>query len=147
VASSVRNIGLPEVAIGLIPGWGGSFLLPNLIGIEKAIEVVLTNPLANNKQLTAAAATKLGIIDIELSYADFLAESLRWNARVLSDEVTPKNEELESAEVLQAAVSHAGGLVEDRLHSASPTSTKAVELLALAGKGEQEKSLTEEDAS
>src|SRR5699024_8544969 len=116
VASSVRNIGLPEVAIGLIPGWGGSFLLPNLIGIEKAIEVVLTNPLANNKQLTAAAATKLGIMDIELSDADFLAESLRWTARVLREEVTPKRAELESAEVWQAAVSQAGALVEERLH-------------------------------
>src|SRR5690625_1208652 len=78
VASSVRNIGLPEVAIGLIPGWGGSYLLPQLVGVEKAIEVILTNPLRNNKQLAAAEATtldrkstRLNSSHVAISYAVF----------------------------------------------------------------------------
>lgn len=145
VASSVRNIGLPEVAIGLIPGWGGSYLLPHLIGIEKAIQVILNNPLANNKQLTAKEATELGIMDIELSPADFLAESLRWSARVLRGEETPARPETEDAEFWKAAVAQAGKTVEERLHGASPAATKAVELLALAGENDREKSFEAED--
>lgn len=144
VAESVRNIGLPEVAIGLIPGWGGSFLLPQLIGIEKAIEVILTNPLRNNRQLTASEATELGIMDVALSPADFLAESLRWTARVLRGEEVPRAE-IEGPEVWQAAVAEAATTVQHRLHGASPAAVKAVELLALAGEGDREKSFAAED--
>ena len=145
VATSVRNIGLPEVAIGLIPGWGGSYLLPHLIGIEKAIQVILTNPLANNKQLTAAQATELGIMDLELSPADFLAESLRWTARVIRGEEQVARAEIEGEEFWSAAVAEAGKKVQARLHGASPAASKAVELLHLAGEGDREKSFAAED--
>ncbi len=145
VASSVRNIGLPEVAIGLIPGWGGSYLLPQLIGIEKAIQVILTNPLSNNKQLTAAQATELGIMDAEFSGADFLAESLRWTAGVLRGEIEVPRAEIEGAEFWQAAVAEAGKQVQKRLHGASPAATRAVELLKIAGEGDREKSFAAED--
>jgi enoyl-CoA hydratase/carnithine racemase len=45
VSGGAAALGLPEVAIGLIPGWGGSQLLPNLIGIPGAAQVILQNPL------------------------------------------------------------------------------------------------------
>ena len=45
VSGGAAALGLPEVAIGLIPGWGGSQLLPNLIGIAGAAQVILQNPL------------------------------------------------------------------------------------------------------
>lgn len=145
VATSVRNIGLPEVAIGLIPGWGGSYLLPHLIGIEKAIQVILTNPLANNRQLTAAQATELGIMDVALSPADFLAESLRWTARVIRGEEQVDRAEIEGEEFWSAAVAEADKKVQARLHGASPAATTAVDLLRLAGEGDREKSFAAED--
>ena len=45
VDASAAAIALPEVFLGIIPGWGGAYLLPNLIGIENALEVVISNPL------------------------------------------------------------------------------------------------------
>ncbi|MGN6219940.1 MAG: enoyl-CoA hydratase-related protein, partial [Microbacterium sp.] len=41
VDASAAAIALPEVFLGIIPGWGGAYLLPNLIGIENALEVVI----------------------------------------------------------------------------------------------------------
>lgn len=35
VSSGVTAFALPEVFLGLVPGWGGTYLLPNLIGAEK----------------------------------------------------------------------------------------------------------------
>ena len=49
---------LPEVFLGIIPGWGGAWLLPNLIGIENALEVVIANPLKNNRMLKGAAGVR-----------------------------------------------------------------------------------------
>ena len=60
VASADRStkIGLPETKIGLLPGWGGSTRLPRLIGLPKALGVIL-----GGKTLPAKSALKLGMVD------------------------------------------------------------------------------------
>ena len=52
------KIGLPEVLLGILPAWGGSTRLPRLIGIPKALEIILAG-----KTLPANRASKLGMID------------------------------------------------------------------------------------
>jgi len=61
VASDDRStkIGLPEVKLGIHPGWGGTIRLPRLIGALKAIPLMLTGRL-----LSAKAAKRLGIVDV-----------------------------------------------------------------------------------
>lgn len=56
--SKETKIGLPEVQIGILPGWGGSTILPRLIGLPKALEVILAG-----KQLAAVPALKAGLVD------------------------------------------------------------------------------------
>ena len=82
VAPSAIGLGLPEVSIGLIPGWGGSQILPNLIGIEKAAQVIVGNPLNQNKMLRGTDLVPLGIADAQFDAADFLEESLDWAVQV-----------------------------------------------------------------
>ncbi len=54
----VTKIGLPEVLLGILPAWGGSTRLPRLVGIPKALDVILAG-----KVLAADRALKLGMID------------------------------------------------------------------------------------
>jgi fatty acid oxidation complex alpha subunit len=51
-------LGLPEVMLGLLPGAGGTQRLPRLIGVQKALDLLLTG-----KTVNAPKALKLGIID------------------------------------------------------------------------------------
>lgn len=51
-------LGLPEVQLGLLPGSGGTQRLPRLVGIQKALDMILTG-----KQLRAAQAKKAGLVD------------------------------------------------------------------------------------
>src|SRR6185436_21104156 len=60
ISGGATALGLPEVAIGLIPGWGGSQLLPHLIGIPGAAQVILQNPLTQ-KVLRPKQAAELGV--------------------------------------------------------------------------------------
>jgi 3-hydroxyacyl-CoA dehydrogenase/enoyl-CoA hydratase/3-hydroxybutyryl-CoA epimerase len=60
------KIGLPETQIGLLPAWGGSTRLPRLIGLPKALEIIL-----GGKTVPAKAALKLGVVD-ELSPVECL---------------------------------------------------------------------------
>lgn len=62
-AKSVRAIGLPEISLGLLPGWGGTTLLPRLVGLKTATHVFIDNPVKGNKLLSASDALSMGIID------------------------------------------------------------------------------------
>ena len=81
-------IAAPEVFLGIIPGWGGSTLLPNLIGIEAALRVVIENPLKQNRVLTAQQAFDLGIADVMFPSAVFLERSIAWAADVIAGRTT-----------------------------------------------------------
>ena len=50
-------LGLPEVKLGLIPGFGGTYRLPRRIGLPKALDVILTG-----KMLKAKKAKRLGLV-------------------------------------------------------------------------------------
>lgn len=57
-SDSKTVLGLPEVQLGLLPGSGGTQRLPKLVGLQKALDMILTG-----KQLRAAQAKKAGLVD------------------------------------------------------------------------------------
>jgi 3-hydroxyacyl-CoA dehydrogenase/enoyl-CoA hydratase/3-hydroxybutyryl-CoA epimerase len=61
------KMGLPEVRLGILPGWGGSTRLPRRIGIAEALDLILTG-----KTVVGRKALKLGLIDALLPDARFL---------------------------------------------------------------------------
>lgn len=83
VAADAKGFGLPEVRLGLIPGWSGVWRVPHLIGPEAAVQVILKNPLDNNRLLKAADAHELGLMD-RITDGDLLAEGLALAAAVVS---------------------------------------------------------------
>ncbi len=58
IMASNAKVGLPEVKLGILPGWGGTVRLPRIIGVDNAIEWIATG---SNKR--AAAALKDGAVD------------------------------------------------------------------------------------
>ncbi|MCW2903443.1 MAG: 3-hydroxyacyl-CoA dehydrogenase NAD-binding protein [Streptosporangiaceae bacterium] len=132
ISSGVPALALPECFLGLVPGWGGTFLLPNLIGAEKALKVIIENPLAQNRMLKGPQAYELGIADAMFEPADFLEESLRWAAGVLTGEITVPRPEVDRGEVWDQAVAGARFAVEGKLHGAAPAPYRALDLVAAA---------------
>jgi 3-hydroxyacyl-CoA dehydrogenase/enoyl-CoA hydratase/3-hydroxybutyryl-CoA epimerase len=57
--SAKTRIGLPEVKLGIHPGWGGSVRLPRLIGAPQAFDLILTGRTVSGK-----AASKMGFVDV-----------------------------------------------------------------------------------
>ena len=82
VMDSAPALGLPEVMLGLVPGWGGAWLVPNLLGADKAVTLILENPLNQGKTLGGQAAYEFGLADAVFNGADFLEQSLLWAASV-----------------------------------------------------------------
>ncbi|WP_414169801.1 3-hydroxyacyl-CoA dehydrogenase NAD-binding domain-containing protein [Streptoverticillium reticulum] len=131
VAADVPAIGFPECALGLFQGWGGTQLLPNLIGPDRAVTVIIENAF-DNKMLQPAEAVELGIADVLLDPADYLDASLRWLAGVVNGEIAVPRPEFDRGAGWDAAIARAHALVEARTHGASPGPARAVELLDFA---------------
>lgn len=60
------KLGLPEVLIGLHPGWGGTVRLPRLIGAMHAMDMILTG-----HAVSAKSAAKVGLVDVAVPARDF----------------------------------------------------------------------------
>jgi 3-hydroxyacyl-CoA dehydrogenase/enoyl-CoA hydratase/carnithine racemase len=123
-------LALPEVSIGLVPGWGGTQLLPNLVGIAPAAQVIIQNPLTQ-KTLKPAQARELGIADALFEPADFLERSLEWAAGVVRGEVVVSRPEVDR-DMWDGVLYFAKMELDQRLHGALPSANRALELLALA---------------
>src|SRR5690606_4874262 len=110
--------------------WGGTQLLPNLIGIAPAAQVILQNALTR-KTLKPRQAAELGIADVLLEPADFLERSLEWAAGVVRGQITVSRPEVDR-EMWDGVLYFARQTLDEKLHGAVPAAYKALELLALA---------------
>jgi 3-hydroxyacyl-CoA dehydrogenase/enoyl-CoA hydratase/carnithine racemase len=125
LASNVRHIGFPEVALSIIPAWGGTQLLPRLVGPEAAARVIVLNPLRQNRLLTAPEAFELGLADALLEPVEFVDESLQF-ARELGD-VRRDGPDWSD---LEAVLRKTRARIDDAVHGATRAPYVALDLIA-----------------
>jgi 3-hydroxyacyl-CoA dehydrogenase/enoyl-CoA hydratase/carnithine racemase len=145
ISTSVRAVSLPEVFLGLVPGWGGTQLLPNLVGPDRAVTVIVENALANNTQLTGPQAYELGLADAMFEPADFLAQSLLWTARVLLGDVDVERPTIDRGDEWDTAIARGRAAADAKVHGAAPAPYRALELLDRARTCSRDEGFAAED--
>jgi len=124
---------LPEVFLGLVPGWGGATLLPKLIGPEKAVQVIILNSLNNNTMMKAKDALALGVVDAVFEPADFLEKSVAFAASVLSGATKIERKDFSNDPAWDAALAVGKAAALKKFGGADIASPrKALELIAAA---------------
>jgi len=146
ISSAAAAVSLPEVFLGLVPGWGGAWIVPNLIGPKKAIEVIIENPMNQNRQLKPAQVVNLGLADVLLDGADFLAESIRWAAKVVRGDIIVDRQPVDRSD-WDAIVQEARSRVDGRIHGATPAPYVALDLIAAAKTNSRAEGFAAEDAA
>lgn len=129
VSSGVPAFSLPEVFLGLVPGWGGCTILPNLIGPSKAIKVIIENSMSQNKQLKGQDVFELGIADAIFEPADFLEQSILWAAKVLTGATVVEREEIDRGKAWDDAVAWGRLIADSKVHGAAPAAYKALDII------------------
>ena len=146
---TVSAVALPEVSLGLIPGWGGAWLLPNLIGIENALKVIIENPLKNNRTLKGQEAFDLGIADAIFDSVSFLEQSIAWADAVISGKATVKrpNEpgRIERTVKWDLAVGIARKMLESRIGTVAKSPYAALDLIKAAKNTDRKTGFAAED--
>jgi 3-hydroxyacyl-CoA dehydrogenase/enoyl-CoA hydratase/carnithine racemase len=127
ISEAVRHFACPEVFLGIIPAWGGTQLIPHLVGLETAIKFVVDNPLRQNRMLDGHKAFELGFADALLGAAHFLEESLRLLLAENGASQSPRPRP--TAEDTETLLRRARSRVDDVVHGAAPAPYVALDLL------------------
>jgi enoyl-CoA hydratase len=78
IAAENAKLGLPEISVGIIPGWGGTQRLTRFVGEAKALELVLTG-----EPIGATEAMRIGLVSMVVPLTDLIAASEQLLARII----------------------------------------------------------------
>uniref|UniRef100_A0A0D6R3F0 Uncharacterized protein n=1 Tax=Araucaria cunninghamii TaxID=56994 RepID=A0A0D6R3F0_ARACU len=73
ISTPRAQLGLPELSLGIFPGFGGTQRLPRLVGVQKAVEMMLLS-----KPITSEEGKKLGLIDALVSPEELMTTARMW---------------------------------------------------------------------
>jgi len=145
VSAAASGIALPETSLSLVPGWGGAYIVPNLIGADRAVQLIIENPLNQNRMLSGAQAYELGLADAMFDGADFLARSLDWAGHIVAGSQTVSRPDIDRGTAWDAALAAARSFVDSKVSGASPGPYRALELMAAAKTADRAAAYAAED--
>jgi 3-hydroxyacyl-CoA dehydrogenase/enoyl-CoA hydratase/3-hydroxybutyryl-CoA epimerase len=76
---SSTKIGLPEIQLGILPGFGGCVRMPKLIGLQSALDIILAG-----KAVAAKKALKMGLVDRLVHPSILGEESMKWAKEIIA---------------------------------------------------------------
>ncbi len=126
ISTAVRHFAFPEVFLGVFPAWGGTQLLPRLVGPEAAIKVIVSNPLRQNRMLKSAEVAELGIADRLLEPVEFVDDSLAFARELAARPLEREEPDWSDAETI---FRRARTAVDDAVHGAAPAPYVALDLI------------------
>ena len=123
ISTAVRHFACPECFLGIVPAWGGTQLVPRLVGVETAVTFIVENPMRQNRMLSGPKAFELGFADRLLEPAEFLDESIAFARELAANGDSPRDSLRDShrdghsvAEVIRNALAR----LDDQVHAATP---------------------------
>jgi len=127
ISSAVRHFALPECFLGIIPGWGGTQLVPRLVDPETAVKFLVQNPLRQNRMLRGPQAFEAGFADRLLEPVELVDESLAF-AVELAESGGMERDAPDLSE-LDEVTRKARNQLDDSIHGAAPAPYRALDLI------------------
>ena len=128
ISSSVRHFACPEVFLGLIPGWGGTQLVPQLVGAEEAVRFIVENPLRQNRMLSGPQAYEAGFVDALFEPVEFVDESLAFLLETVEEGAGKRRPSADLTDV-QEVCRKARARLDGQVHRATPAPYRALDLV------------------
>ena len=126
ISAAVRHFAAPECFLGIIPAWGGTQLVPRLVGAEKAVRFNVLNPMRQNAILSGREAFEWGFADRLLEAVEFLDGSIAFALEV-AEQGGMQREPVDLSDTPEV-VAKARRQLDDSVHGAAPAPYRALEL-------------------
>jgi 3-hydroxyacyl-CoA dehydrogenase/enoyl-CoA hydratase/carnithine racemase len=146
ISTAVRHFACPECFLGIVPAWGGTQLVPRLVGAETAVRFIVADPMRQNRMLTGPKAFEAGFADRLLEPVEFVDESIAFALELAAAGTGPRDSPPDVAET--DVIRKARSRLDGQVHGAAPAPYKALELIegALSGWSLEEGYAAEEEA-
>ena len=144
VSKSVTAIAFPECFLGLIPGWGGSTLSPRLIGPERALELIIFNPLNRNRMINGDKAFETGLADRLFDAVEFLDDSIRFLEGIIDGSERVERRAVDTGD-LKPLIQKAREFIDSKVHGAAIAPYRALQLIEGAFTWDVDQGFEEED--
>jgi 3-hydroxyacyl-CoA dehydrogenase/enoyl-CoA hydratase/carnithine racemase len=131
ISTAVRHFACPECFLGIVPAWGGTQLIPRLVGVESAVKFIVSNPMRQNRMLTGPQAFEMGFAERLLEPAEFVDESLAFALGLEEPRPGVRHAHENVTEVIRKARAR----LDDQVHAAAPAPYNALELIEGACSG------------
>jgi 3-hydroxyacyl-CoA dehydrogenase/enoyl-CoA hydratase/carnithine racemase len=128
ISTGVTVYAFPECFLGLVPGWGGTQLAPRLIGPDKALTLIVRNPLQNNRMINGKKAFEMGLADRLLEPVEFFDESINLLAGIITGDVKIEREKPDFSGLDEIIASTRESVV-GRVHSGAIAPYRALDLV------------------
>jgi 3-hydroxyacyl-CoA dehydrogenase/enoyl-CoA hydratase/carnithine racemase len=128
ISSGATAVAFPECFLGLVPAWGGTQLTPRLIGMENAIQLIITNPLNQNRMIDGRKAFELGLADRLFEPVEFLDDTLKFAIDLLEDPHKVDRKPVYNTDA-KKSLEEARTFVWDRVREAAIAPPQALELM------------------
>jgi 3-hydroxyacyl-CoA dehydrogenase/enoyl-CoA hydratase/carnithine racemase len=128
ISSDVRHFACPEVFLGLIPGWGGTQLIPRLVGAERAVTFIVESPLRQNRMLNARQALEAGFVDALFEAVEFVDESVGFLLDKIEEGTGKRRPHADLSDVAEV-VRKARSRLDGQLHGAAAAPYRALDLI------------------
>ncbi len=121
------RIGLPEVKLGIVPGWGGTQRLPKVVGLSAALKMILSG-----RPISAQKAYQIGLVDDLIAHQQMEKQALAFAQKVKANKrgTRVKKSFFEGMPfVRQFILSQAKNNVLKQTHGLYPAPLKAIEVI------------------
>jgi len=126
ISRAVRHFAAPECFLGIVPAWGGTQLVPRLVGAQVAVTFIVDNAMRQNRMLDGAQAFELGFADRLLDPVEFVDESIAFALDLAEAPLERRDADLEdTAEVVRRARAQ----LDASVHGAAPAPYRALDLI------------------
>jgi 3-hydroxyacyl-CoA dehydrogenase/enoyl-CoA hydratase/carnithine racemase len=119
---------LPECFLGLVPGWGGTQLVTKLCGPEAAIELIIMNPLNQNRMINSKKAFEMGLADKLIAPAEFFDDSIAFLERIITGEEKVDRKKVDP-KVSDELYNKTKATIASRVHSGALGPYRALDLI------------------
>lgn len=140
--SDAHSLGLPETRLGLVPGWGGAYLLPHLVGPDEALKIIAFDPILGARTRNPQTAADIGLIDAVLAEEGWEDSWPRWVAarldRLKSTTGAPGQQDDSQ---WKSAVQRVREIAGHRFRGAAPAVSAAIDLVESAAHSTPEKAM------